>query len=72
MIITSIELHAASGQWHGTAYAGAKNYLWYYRPRSFLHMQEQHELNPRCWMNVEPSESAKPAVLKAIRSAKGL
>jgi hypothetical protein len=70
MQITSIERHAGSGQWLGTAHDGAKNYLWYYQPRSFLHMQEQDERNPRCWMNVEPPDGARQIVLKAVRAAK--
>lgn len=69
--ITRIERHAASGMWHGMATGAAKNYEWFYQPRSFLHMREQDDINPRCWMNVEPPTSAKPAVLRAIRTAKG-
>jgi hypothetical protein len=41
MMIISIEKHHGSGMWHGTANDGDKNYLWYYRPRSWLRMQKQ-------------------------------
>jgi hypothetical protein len=70
MQITNIEKHAGSGMWHGSANDGDKNYLWYYRPRSSFRMQEQDEINPRCWMNVDPPEGAKRAVLKAVRGAR--
>ena len=44
MQITSIERHAGSGMWHGTAIVGGKNHTWFYRPRSFLRMAEQDEI----------------------------
>jgi hypothetical protein len=68
MIITSIETHP--GCWAGSASDGAKNYLWYYWPRSRLHFQEQDEINPRCWMNVDTPDGFKRAVLKAVREAR--
>ena len=70
MKITKIEKHTGSRMWHGTATIGARNYMFYFRPRSFLHMTEQDEINPRCWMNVEPPEGARQIVLKAVRVAK--
>jgi len=68
MQITSIE-HSGSG-WNGAASDDGKNYLWYYWSRRSLHFQEQDEINPRCWMNVDPPEGAKKAVLKAVRLAR--
>jgi hypothetical protein len=56
--------------WHGTATRAGKNYLWYFRPRSWLHVQEQDERNPRCWMNVEPPDGGRQIVLRAVRTAK--
>jgi len=70
MNITSIERHAGSGMWHGTATHAGKNCMWYFRPRSWLHVHEQDERNPRCWMNVEPPDNARQIVLKAVRTAK--
>jgi hypothetical protein len=57
--------------WSGTATTEAgKNLLWYYWPRHWLHVQEQDEINPRCWMNVDPPAGAKKAVLRAVREAR--
>jgi hypothetical protein len=70
MQITSIERHAGSGMWHGTAIVGGKNHTWFYRPRSFLRMAEQDEINPRCFMNIEPPDGARQIVLRAVRMAK--
>ncbi len=71
MKITSIEKHAGSGIWHGTAAASARNYPWFYEPRSGLRMQAQDEINPRCWMNVEAPTGARQIVLSAVLAAKG-
>jgi hypothetical protein len=55
--------------WTGTATAAGKNLIWYYWPRHWLHVQEQDEINPHCWMNVDPPGGVKKAVLKAVREA---
>jgi hypothetical protein len=70
MKITKIEKHTGSGIWHGTAIVGGKNHTWFYQPRSFLHMAVQDEINPRCFMNLEPPDGARQVVLKAVRIAK--
>jgi hypothetical protein len=70
MKITKIEKAAGSGLWHGTAIVGGKNHTWFYRPRSFLHMAVQDEINPRCFMYIEPPDGARQIVLKAVRMAK--
>jgi hypothetical protein len=67
MQITGIEFHRGSGMWHGTASEGDKKYMFYYLPRSLFHMTEQDEMNPRCWMNIEPREGARQIVLRAVR-----
>jgi hypothetical protein len=72
MQITSIEKDAGSGMWHGTATRAGKNCLWYYRPRSWLRVQEQDEINPRSWMNFDPQNSDWQSVLNAVRVAKRL
>jgi hypothetical protein len=69
MNITSIEMHAGSGMWHGTATHAGKHLLWYFRPRSWLHVQEQDDINPRCWMNVDAPQGMRQIILKAIRTA---
>jgi hypothetical protein len=33
---------------------------------SFRHLQKQDDINPRCWMNVEPPNGARQIVLKAV------
>ncbi|MBB4422298.1 hypothetical protein GGD66_000824 [Bradyrhizobium sp. CIR48] len=70
MLITSIERHAGSGMWHGTAVHEGRGLMWYYRPRSWLRVQQQDERNPNCWMNVEPPAGARQVVTHAIRTAK--
>jgi hypothetical protein len=40
--------------WSGTARIGRRNFLWFYWPRNWLHVQEQDGRNPRCWMNIDP------------------
>src|ERR1700691_1492676 len=57
----------AAAIWHGTSIDGSRNLQWFYWPRHWLHVREQDEINPRCWMNVDPPPGAKRAVLKAIR-----
>jgi hypothetical protein len=56
--------------WSGTATDGDKNYEWFYWPRFFVHIREQDETNPRCWMNIEPSDGAKRIIRSAVRAAK--
>jgi hypothetical protein len=56
--------------WWGEATEGEKNYHWFFTPRRFLQLQVQDEVNPRCWMNIEPPDGARHIVLKAIRVAK--
>jgi hypothetical protein len=58
----------AAPAWSGTAVQDGRNLKWYYWPRHWLHVQEQDERNPRCWMNAEPSAGARRAVQKAIRA----
>ncbi|TYL91327.1 hypothetical protein FXB40_28925 [Bradyrhizobium rifense] len=70
MNITSIERHAGSGMWHGTAVHEGRSLMWYYRPRSWLHVHEQDERNPKCWMNVDPPPGARHLVVHAVRAAK--
>jgi hypothetical protein len=70
MKITHIEKHVGSGMWHGTAVVSGKNHTWYFRPRSFLHMAVQDEINLRYFMNIDPPAGARQVVLKAIRTAK--
>ncbi|RTE92463.1 hypothetical protein D6B98_13110 [Bradyrhizobium sp. LVM 105] len=70
MKITSVEKHVGSGQWFGEAAHEGKRYKWYYQPRRWLHVHEQDERNPYCWMVVEPPQGARETVLKAIRAAK--
>jgi hypothetical protein len=65
--ITTIERH---GMWHGTANGARKKYLWYYQPRSMLHLMEQDDSNPRSWMYVEPPDGFRQIVLKAIRASR--
>jgi hypothetical protein len=33
-------------------------------------MAEQDEINPRCFMNIEPPDGARQIVLRAVRMAK--
>ncbi|MEY9590576.1 hypothetical protein ABIA06_002867 [Bradyrhizobium yuanmingense] len=70
MLITSIERHTGSGMWHGTAIHEGKRLMWYFRPRSWLHVHEQDKRNPDCWMNVEPPVGARQVVMRAVRTAK--
>jgi hypothetical protein len=71
MKITSIEkLDRGATIWRGTAKIGRRNSLWFYWPRSWLHVQEQDRRNPRCWMNIETPEGFREEVLKAIRRVK--
>jgi hypothetical protein len=73
MKITGIENprpQPAAPIWSGTATNAGKNLLWYYWPRHWLHVQEQDEINPRCWMNVDPPAGAKKGVLRAVREAR--
>jgi hypothetical protein len=60
----------AAPVWSGAASDGSRNFLWYYWPRHWLNVQEQDEINPRCWMNIDPPAGAKKAVLKAVREAR--
>jgi hypothetical protein len=46
------------------------NYLWYYLPRRRLRLQKQELGIPNCWMNVDPPNGAKQAVLAAVRTAR--
>lgn len=71
MLITSIQRDAESGMWHGTAVHEGKRLMWYYRPRSWLHVHEQDERNPHCWMVVDPPAGARQLVTRAVRTAKG-
>jgi len=57
----------AAPVWSGTATEAGKNLQWFYWPRNWLHVREQDEINPRCWLNVDPPSDAKRAVLKAVR-----
>jgi hypothetical protein len=71
MQITSIEAPPLNcSVWSGTAIEGTKKLLWYYEPRSWLHVQEQDERNPCCWMNIDPPDGAKRAALKVVRLAR--
>jgi hypothetical protein len=73
MKITRIEKpdpKPAAPIWSGTAVDGSRNLEWFLWPRHWLHVREQDNVNPRCWMNVEPPEGAKKAILKAIREAR--
>jgi hypothetical protein len=72
MQITSIKKahpKPAAPIWSGTAVDGSKNYEWFYWPRCWLHVREQDKLVPQAWMNVDPPDGAKKAVLKAVRDA---
>jgi hypothetical protein len=70
MQITSIERHDGSGMWHGSAIAGDKKYLWYYRPRGMFRISEEEGSIPNCWINIEPVPKVRSAVLKAIRASR--
>jgi hypothetical protein len=73
MKITSIKKplpQPAAPIWSGAATETGKNFLWYYWPRHWLHFQEQDEINPRAWMNIDPPAGAKKAILRAIREGR--
>jgi hypothetical protein len=71
MKITSIaKPDPGANIWSGKAKIGNRNLEWFYWPRHWLHVREQDEINPRCWMNVDPPAGARPAVLKAVRLAR--
>jgi hypothetical protein len=71
MMITGIERPpAGSTIWSGTAEQGSQKLQWFYWPRNWLHVREQDSINPKCWMNIEPPDGAKQAVLKAVREAR--
>lgn len=70
MDILTVEKHSGSGQWFGEAVHEGRRYKWYYRPRGWLHVHEQDERNPRCWMNISPTAGMRTAVLKAVRTAR--
>jgi hypothetical protein len=57
--------------WSGTAEEAGKNLQWFYWPSNWLHIREQDDINPRCWMNVDPPAGARRAVLKAVREIRG-
>ena len=71
MMITSIKKHEGSGQWYGFASIGSQNYEWFYGGGTSgrLHVRGQDDLVPRAWMNCEPPEGIKKAILAAIREA---
>jgi hypothetical protein len=56
--------------WSGTAKVSGRRALqWFYWPRNWLHVREQDDRNPRCWMNVDPEEGWREQVLRAIRKS---
>jgi hypothetical protein len=59
-----------SSIWSGKASIGKRRLMWFYSPRQWLHVQEQDHINPKCWMNIDPPEGARDAVLRAIRKVK--
>jgi hypothetical protein len=75
MQITSIEKpdpKPAAPIWSGTAVDGSRNLQWFYWPRHWLHVRELDPTYPdgQLWMNIDPPEGAKKAVLKAVREAR--
>jgi hypothetical protein len=71
MLITSVvKPNQGANIWSGTATIGPRNFLWFYWPRNWLHVQEQDGRIPQCWMNVEAPAGAREQVQRAIRRAK--
>jgi hypothetical protein len=69
--ITSIEKPDPGATiWSGRAKIESRNFLWFYWPRHWLHVQEQDRRNPRCWMNVDPPHGARDQILRVVRMAK--
>src|SRR5229473_8579641 len=57
--ITSIEKpDRGANIWSGKANDGERNFLWFYWPRNWMHVQEQDDRNRRCWMNIDPPAGA--------------
>jgi hypothetical protein len=68
--ITSVEKPDRGATiWSGKAKIGTHTLEWFYWPRHWLHVREQDDRNPRCWMNIETPEGFREAVQRAIRKA---
>jgi hypothetical protein len=69
--ITSIEKpDLGATVWSGKAKIGTRNLEWFYWPRNWLHVREQDERNPRCFMNIETPEGLREEILRAVRRSK--
>jgi hypothetical protein len=54
--------------WSGSAkLSGRRALIWFYQPRHWLHVQEQDDRNPRCWMNIDPEDGWREQVVRAVR-----
>lgn len=70
MKITSIEKPDQGATiWSGMASIGKRRLIWFYWPRHWLRVREQQPNDPRCWLDIEPPDGAKQAVLKTVREA---
>jgi hypothetical protein len=68
-ITSVVEPHPGADMWSGTAKIGHRNLQWFHC-RQWLHVQEQDQINLRCWMNIEPEDGWRDHVRRAIRRAK--